>query len=44
VQYESFYAGAQFVTRGRSFASYDWDGAAAMVRTVLDRHPGPGGA
>lgn len=42
VQYEMFYAGAQFVTRGRSFASYDWDGAKQRVRTVLDSYSSPG--
>ncbi|MEM7568636.1 MAG: 4-hydroxyphenylacetate 3-hydroxylase N-terminal domain-containing protein [Pseudomonadota bacterium] len=33
--YESFYAGAQFVTRGHSFRSYDWDGALELVDTQL---------
>ncbi len=30
-QYEMFYAGASFVTRGHSFRTYDWAGAAALV-------------
>lgn len=34
-QYEMFYAGAQFVTRGHSFRTYDWDGAKAMVDELL---------
>jgi 4-hydroxyphenylacetate 3-monooxygenase len=41
VQYEMFYAGAQFVTRGRSFGTYDWGAAAEMVQTVLGRYPSP---
>ncbi|WP_428542687.1 4-hydroxyphenylacetate 3-hydroxylase C-terminal domain-containing protein [Rhodopila sp.] len=44
VQYESFYAGAQFVTRGHSFRTYDWDAAGAMVRTVMGRYPAPDGS
>ncbi len=38
VQYEMFYAGAQFVTRGHSFRVYDWDKAQALVSTVADRY------
>ncbi len=34
-QYEMFYAGAQFVTRGHSFRTYDWAGAKASVDEVL---------
>lgn len=41
-QYESFYAGAHFVTRGHSFRTYDWDAAGEMVRTVMNRTPAPG--
>ncbi|NKB59257.1 MAG: 4-hydroxyphenylacetate 3-monooxygenase [Alphaproteobacteria bacterium] len=37
-QYEMFYAGAQFVTRGHSFRTYDWDKAAALISTVTDRY------
>ena len=37
-QYEMFYAGAQFVTRGHSFRTYDWDKAASLVSTVADRY------
>lgn len=34
-QYEMFYAGAQFVTKGHSFRTYDWDGATDMVDGFL---------
>ncbi len=37
-QYEMFYAGAQFVVRGHSFRSYDWDGSKGLVGTILDRY------
>jgi 4-hydroxyphenylacetate 3-monooxygenase len=33
--YESFYAGAQFVTRGHSFRTYDWARSAALVDQVM---------
>ena len=44
-QYEMFYAGAQFVTRGHSLRTYDWDRATALVSTITDRYDlnGPGG-
>lgn len=35
-QYEMFYAGAQFVTRGHSFRTYDWAGAGRLVDGLLD--------
>src|SRR5882757_9079880 len=34
-QYEMFYAGARFVTRGHSFRTYDWAGAGALVDDLL---------
>jgi 4-hydroxyphenylacetate 3-monooxygenase len=34
-QYEMFYAGAQFVTSGHSFRTYDWDGAGALLDDLL---------
>jgi 4-hydroxyphenylacetate 3-monooxygenase len=34
-QYEMFYAGAQFVTKGHSFRTYDWNRAAAMLDRLL---------
>ncbi|MEL0112025.1 MAG: 4-hydroxyphenylacetate 3-hydroxylase N-terminal domain-containing protein [Rickettsiales bacterium] len=37
-QYEMFYAGAQFVTRGHSFRTYDWEKAAALIGTITDRY------
>lgn len=37
-QYEMFYAGAQFVTRGHSFRMYDWDKARSLVDTITDRY------
>ena len=35
-QYEMFYAGAQFTTRGNSYRTFDWDGSKAMVDRMLD--------
>jgi len=37
-QYEMFYAGAQFVTRGHSFRTYDWAKAKSLVSTISDRY------
>ena len=34
LQYEMFYAGAQFVTRGHSYRTYDWDRATGMAKKV----------
>ncbi|MEM8561858.1 MAG: 4-hydroxyphenylacetate 3-hydroxylase N-terminal domain-containing protein [Pseudomonadota bacterium] len=36
LQYEMFYAGAQFVTRGHSYRNYDWGKATAMVDGILE--------
>ncbi len=41
VQYEMFYAGAAFVTKGHSFRRYDWDAATELVDRVLDSYPSP---
>lgn len=46
-QYEMFYAGAGFVTKGHAFRTYDWDAACGMVDGVLrgygpDDPSGPG--
>jgi 4-hydroxyphenylacetate 3-monooxygenase len=30
-----FYAGARFVTAGHSFRTFDWNGAMALVETLL---------
>ena len=38
VQYEMFYAGAPFVTRGHSFRTYDWAGAERLVATIAERY------
>jgi 4-hydroxyphenylacetate 3-monooxygenase len=37
-QYEMFYAGAQFVTRAHSFRTYDWERAAGLVDSILDKY------
>jgi 4-hydroxyphenylacetate 3-monooxygenase len=37
-QYEMFYAGAQFVTRGHSFRTFDWAGAVALVDHLLSTY------
>ena len=34
-QYEMFYSGANMVTRGHSFRTYDWDRAVGMVDNML---------
>ncbi len=34
IQYEMFYAGAPFVTRGHSFRTYDWKEADALVSAI----------
>lgn len=34
-QYEMFYAGGGFVTRGRSFQNYDWESVTGMVDNLL---------
>ena len=35
-QYEMFYAGAGFVTKGHSYRTYDWDGAMGLVDGLLE--------
>ena len=37
-QYEMFYAGATFVTKGHSFRTYDWEGATGLVQSMLDSY------
>ena len=37
-QYEMFYAGAAFVTKGHSFRTFDWDRCAGMVDRMLDSY------
>jgi 4-hydroxyphenylacetate 3-monooxygenase len=46
-QYEMFYAGATFVTKGHAFRCFDWDACAAMVDGMLagiGPEQAPGGA
>jgi 4-hydroxyphenylacetate 3-monooxygenase len=37
-QYEMFYAGATFVTKGHSFRTYEWEGATGLVQSMLDSY------
>ena len=37
-QYEMFYAGATFVTKGHSFRTFDWDRCTGMVDLMLDSY------
>jgi 4-hydroxyphenylacetate 3-monooxygenase len=37
-QYEMFYAGAGFVTKGHSYRTYDWDRAATLLNRLLDSY------
>lgn len=39
LQYEMFYAGARFVTRGNSFRTYDWNRATSGVDRMLPKAP-----
>jgi len=41
-QYEMFYAGAGFVTKGHSFRTYGWKGASDLVEQILRSYDGPG--
>ncbi len=41
VQYEMFYAGASFVTRGHAYRTFDWTQGAALVERMLDSYPTP---
>jgi 4-hydroxyphenylacetate 3-monooxygenase len=40
-QYEMFYAGATFVTRGHSFRTYDWEQSRSMVDSLLRSYESP---
>ena len=33
-----FYAGAQFVVRGHSFRTYDWERSKDLVANITDRY------
>lgn len=37
-QYEMFYAGATFVTKGHSFRTFDWDNCTGLVDQMLDSY------
>lgn len=37
-QYEMFYAGASFVTKGHSFRTFDWDRCTSQVDRMLDSY------
>jgi 4-hydroxyphenylacetate 3-monooxygenase len=41
MQYEMFYAGASFVTRGHSYRTFDWAMAKGMVDEVMAGYPTP---
>jgi 4-hydroxyphenylacetate 3-monooxygenase len=41
LQYEMFYAGAQFVTRGHSYRTYDWDRATGLSEKLASRYDLP---
>jgi 4-hydroxyphenylacetate 3-monooxygenase len=38
IQYEMFYAGATFVTKGHSFRTFDWDRCTQLVDRMLDSY------
>ena len=38
VQYEMFYAGASFVTKGHSYRTYNWDGAADLMGRMMNSY------
>lgn len=37
-QYEMFYAGASFVTKGHCYRNYDWERSEGLVNTILDSY------
>ncbi len=41
VQYEMFYAGAAFVTKGHALRTFDWDRATGLVKDLLARYDLP---
>ncbi|WP_454617780.1 4-hydroxyphenylacetate 3-hydroxylase family protein [Bradyrhizobium cenepequi] len=41
LQYEMFYAGAQFVTRGHSYRTYDWDRASGLADRLASKYQLP---
>ena len=43
VQYEMFYAGASFVTRGHAYRTFDWATCKGMVDELMGSYPTPKG-
>ncbi len=41
IQYEMFYAGAGFVTKGHSYRTYDWDRATGLVEKLMSGYDLP---
>jgi 4-hydroxyphenylacetate 3-monooxygenase len=41
LQYEMFYNGATFVTRGHAYETFDWSKGVALVDRMLASYPGP---
>jgi 4-hydroxyphenylacetate 3-monooxygenase len=41
LQYEMFYAGASFVTRGHSYRTFDWAKCKYMVDELMAGYPTP---
>jgi 4-hydroxyphenylacetate 3-monooxygenase len=41
VQYEMFYAGASFVTRGHAYRTFDWAKCVSVVDGVMAGYPTP---
>jgi 4-hydroxyphenylacetate 3-monooxygenase len=44
LQYEMFYNGASFVTRGNAYRTFDWDRGAALLDSYLASYQAPAGA
>jgi 4-hydroxyphenylacetate 3-monooxygenase len=42
VQYEMFYAGASFVTRGHAYRTFDWARCKGMINDFMASYPTPG--
>jgi 4-hydroxyphenylacetate 3-monooxygenase len=43
LQYEMFYSGAPYVTRGNAFRFFDWDGVKNIVEDFMDSYDFPAG-
>ena len=44
VQYEMFYAGASFVTRGHAYRTFDWPACTGLVDEMMASYPTPAGS